>query len=82
MLLTTKRQARSAPFQLCDIEDAYHGAKGTRSITEEEEAAMPVIEHDSNLTAAPAEKMRELSGVLRLVKQGKAGQVIHVNFET
>ena len=41
---------------------------------------MPGIEHDSNLTAAPAEKMRELSGVLRLIKQGRAGQVIYVNF--
>ena len=40
---------------------------------------MPGIEHDSNLTAAPAEKMRELSGVLRLIKQGRAGQVIYVN---
>ena len=54
--------------------------KGTRSIAEERKAAMPFIEHDSNLTAAPAEKMRKLSGVLRRVKRGKAGQVIHVNF--
>lgn len=41
---------------------------------------MPGIEHDSNLTAAPAEKMGKLSGVLRLIKQGRVGQVIYVNF--
>ena len=82
MLLTTKRQARSAPFQLCDIEDPYHGVKGTCTIREEEITAMPVIKHVSNLIAALAEKMRELSGVLRLVKQGKAGQAIHVHFGT
>ena len=47
--------------------------EGTRSIAEETKAALPVIGYNSNLTAVPAEKMRELSGVLRLVKQGKAG---------
>lgn len=52
------------------------------SIAEERKNAMPVIEHDSNLTAAPAEKMRELSDVLRRVKQGQAGQAIHVHFGT
>ena len=52
--------------------------KGIRGVAEAKQAARNVIENGSELTAAPAERVRELSGVLRLVKAVRA-KSLHVN---
>jgi len=44
------------------------GDKDIRGVAEARQAATSVIDNGSELTAAPAERVRELSGVLRLVK--------------
>jgi hypothetical protein len=46
--------------------------KSIRGVAEAKQAARAVIENSSELTAAPAERVRELSGVLRLVKAERA----------
>ncbi|KAL1581657.1 hypothetical protein WHR41_09670 [Cladosporium halotolerans] len=43
------------------------GDKGIRGVTEAKRAAASTIDNGSELTAAPAERVRELSEVLRLV---------------
>lgn len=52
--------------------------KGIRGVAEAKQAARSVIEHGSEPTAAPAERVRELSGVLRLVKAERA-KGLHTN---
>jgi ribonuclease HI len=42
--------------------------RGIRGVAEAKQAARAVIDNGSELTAAPTERVRELSGVLRLVK--------------
>jgi hypothetical protein len=51
-----------------------HGGTGAK------EAAPPVTDKGSEITAAPAERVRELSGVLRLVKAERA-KGLHMNEE-
>jgi ribonuclease HI len=46
--------------------------KGIRGVAEAKQAARAVIDNGSELTAAPAKRVRELSGVLRLVKAERA----------
>jgi hypothetical protein len=46
--------------------------KGICGVAEAKQAARAVIGNGSDLTVAPAERMRELSGVLRLVKAERA----------
>lgn len=46
--------------------------RGIRGVAEAKHAARAVISHRSGLTAFPAERVRELSGVLRLVKAERA----------
>jgi ribonuclease HI len=46
--------------------------KGIRGVAEAKQAARHIIENGSELTTAPAERVRELSGVLRLVKAERA----------
>jgi hypothetical protein len=46
--------------------------RGIRGVAEAKRAANPGIDNGSELTAAPAERVRELSGVLRLVKAERA----------
>jgi hypothetical protein len=46
--------------------------KGIRGVAEAKQATRSVIDNGSELTAAPAERVRELSGVLRLVKAERA----------
>jgi hypothetical protein len=55
------------------------GDKGIRSVAEAEQATRAVIDKSSALTA-PAERVRELSGVLRLVKAEQA-EHLHTNEE-
>jgi ribonuclease HI len=52
--------------------------KGIRGVAEAKEAATSVIGNGSELTAAPAEKVRELSEVLRLVRAERAKN-LHTN---
>ena len=52
--------------------------RGIRGVAEAKQAARAVIDNGSKLTAAPAERVRELSGVLRLVKAERA-KGLHVN---
>jgi ribonuclease HI len=52
--------------------------KGIRGVAEAKQAAISVIDNGSGLTAAPAKRVRELSGVLRLVKVERA-KSLHVN---
>ncbi|GAB7336447.1 hypothetical protein MBLNU13_g09741t1 [Cladosporium sp. NU13] len=52
--------------------------KGIRSVVEAKQAARHVIEDGSELTAALAERVRELSEVLRLVKAERA-KGLHTN---
>ena len=47
-------------------------------VTEAKEAATSAIDNGSDLTAAPAERVRELSGVLRLVK-AERNKGLHTN---
>jgi hypothetical protein len=54
------------------------GDKGIRGIAEAQQAARAVVDNGSELTAAPAERVRELSGVLRLVKAERAKN-LHTN---
>jgi ribonuclease HI len=54
--------------------------RGIRGVAEAKQAARDVIENGSELTAAPAERVRELSGVLRLVKVERA-KGLHTNEE-
>lgn len=49
------------------------GDEGIRGVAEAKHAARAIIDNGSELTAAPAERVRGLSGVLRL-GQGRAGQ--------
>jgi hypothetical protein len=46
--------------------------RGIRGVAEAKQAATSVIDNSSGPTAAPAERVRELSGVLRLVKAERA----------
>jgi hypothetical protein len=52
--------------------------KGMRGVAEAKQAAKSAIENSSKITAAPAERVRELSGVLRLVKAERA-KGLHTN---
>ena len=52
--------------------------RGIRDVAEAKQAARAVIDNGSELTAAPAERVRELSGVLRLVKAERA-RGLHTN---
>lgn len=52
--------------------------KGIRGVAEAKQAATSVIDNGSEPTAAPAERVRELSGVLRLVKAERA-KGLHTN---
>lgn len=52
--------------------------KGIRGVVEAKRAAVSTIDNGSELTAAPAERVRELSGVLRLVKAERA-KGLHTN---
>jgi ribonuclease HI len=52
--------------------------KGIRGVVEAKQAARHVIENGSETTTAPAERVRELSGVLRLVKAERA-KGLHTN---
>lgn len=54
--------------------------RGVRGVAEAKQAARHVIEDGSELTAAPAERVRELSGVLRLVRAEPA-KGLHTNEE-
>lgn len=54
------------------------GDKGISGVAEAEQAARHVIDNGSGLTAAPTERVRELSGVLRLVKAERA-KGLHTN---
>ncbi|KAL1581903.1 hypothetical protein WHR41_09480 [Cladosporium halotolerans] len=54
------------------------GDKGIRGVAEAKQAARSVIDNGSELIAAPAERVRELSGVLRLVKAERA-KGLHTN---
>lgn len=54
------------------------GNKGNLGVAEAKQAARSVIDNGSKLTAVPAERMRELSGVLRLVK-AERGKSLHTN---
>lgn len=52
--------------------------KGIRSVADTKHAAKIGIDNDSELTAAPAERVRELSSVLSLVKAERA-KSLHTN---
>jgi hypothetical protein len=54
------------------------GDKSICGVSEAKRAARAVIDNGSELTAAPAERVRELSGVLRLVKAEQA-KGLHTN---
>jgi hypothetical protein len=54
--------------------------RGIRGVAEAKQAARSVIDNGNDLTAAPAERVRELSGVLRLVKAERA-KGLHTNEE-
>jgi hypothetical protein len=54
--------------------------KSIRGVTGAKQAALPVTDNGSEFTAAPAERVRELSGVLRLVKAERA-KGLHMNEE-
>ena len=54
------------------------GDKGICGVSEAKNAANVVTENDSELTAAPVESGRKLSGVLRLVKAERAKD-LHTN---
>lgn len=54
--------------------------KGIRGVVEAQQAAMSAIDSGSELIAAPAERVRELSGVLCLVKAERAKN-LHTNEE-
>jgi len=56
------------------------GDKGIRGVAEVKQAARTVIDNGGELTAAPAERVRKLSGVLRLVKAERA-KGLHINEE-
>ena len=52
--------------------------KGIRGVAEAKQAATSVIDNGSGTTAAPAERVRELSGVLHLIK-AKRAEGLHAN---
>jgi ribonuclease HI len=52
--------------------------RGVRGVAEAKQAARHVIENGSELTAAPAERVHELLGVLRLIKAERA-KGLHIN---
>lgn len=52
--------------------------KSIRGVAEAKQAANSAVDNGSELTAAPAERVRELSGVLRLVRAERA-KSLHVN---
>ena len=52
--------------------------KGIRGVVEAKQSARHVIEDGSELTAAPSERVRELSGVLRWVRAERA-KTLHTN---
>jgi hypothetical protein len=52
--------------------------KGIRGVAEAKQPARAVIDNGSQLTVAPAERVRELSGVLRLVRAERARN-LHTN---
>jgi hypothetical protein len=52
--------------------------RGICGVAEAKQAAKSVIDNGSELTAVPAERVRELSGVLRLVKPERA-KGLHTN---
>jgi hypothetical protein len=59
---------------LVPFDKRIHGVTGVK------QAAPPVTDKGSELTAAPAERVRELSGLLRLVKAERA-KGLHMNEE-
>jgi type II secretory pathway component HofQ len=54
--------------------------KGIQGVAEARKAAKEVVDNSSELKAAPAERVRELSGVLRLIKAERAKN-LHTNEE-
>jgi hypothetical protein len=52
--------------------------KKIRGVAEAKKAATSVIDNGGELTAAPAERVRELSGVLRLVRVERV-KTLHMN---
>lgn len=54
------------------------GDKGIRGVAEAKQAAKAAVDNGSALTAAPSERVRELSGVLRLVKAERVKR-LHTN---
>jgi hypothetical protein len=56
------------------------GDRSIRGVTEAKHAARTVIDNGSELTAAPAGRVRELTGALRLVR-AKRTEGLHTNEE-